>query len=69
MKILVNRRRGLSDRHPDALAQLLRFPSALDYPDKGDKLHHQTGGNRLIAYLGETACVFTRKEREPECEE
>ena len=61
-------RRTIADRHPDALAQLSRFPAALAYADEGEELYHQTGGNRLIAYLDEAACVFTRKKREPECD-
>ncbi len=47
-----------ANRFPDAVAQLSAFPSALDYADDGDALFDATDGNRLIAFLPASDCVF-----------
>lgn len=53
-------------RYPDALEKLSRLPAALDYADEGKELFHQTGGHRLIGFLEEGDCIFSRKRRPAE---
>jgi hypothetical protein len=50
--------RMTASRFPDAVAKLSAFPSALDYADDGDELFHATNGNRLLAFLPSSDCVF-----------
>ena len=52
-------------RCPDAVSKLSEFPNALDYADDGDALFEATGGNRLIAFLPASDCVFEPGYRHP----
>jgi len=53
------------ERFPDAVAKLASFPNALDYADDGDELFEATNGNRLIAFLPASDCVFEPGYKRP----